>query len=313
MVTLSIIIPVYNVQHKIEKCVNSILQQTFVDFEILLINDGSTDESGIICDHLARLDNRVRVIHKENTGVSQTRNVGIDFALGKYIGWVDGDDWIEPEMYEELIKKAESENLDLVWSNFYIDYENSHHIVNQCIEANSDFFITKLLDLNLEGMLWNKIMKSYIFHKNNLRFLKGQDMAEDKTILIKFLFYSKRIGFVDKAFYHYLQDNPISYTRDLSSKRIYEEINNAIEITCFLESHKLDISQKVLFKYQLHAKRRLLYSKNFDDIMNWSNIFPKSNWYILSNRHFYLRHKILAICSILKLSFIINMWIKFKH
>lgn len=99
---LSVIVPVYNAEEYLRKCIDSILYQTYSDLELLLINDGSTDSSGAVCDEYARRDERVRVIHKENGGVSSTRNLGLDLAQGEWITFVDADDWIEHETYEKF-------------------------------------------------------------------------------------------------------------------------------------------------------------------------------------------------------------------
>lgn len=309
---LSIIIPVYNVELKLEKCVKSILNQSFQDFEIFLINDGSTDKSVQLCNELAETDCRIRVIHKENGGVSQTRNVGLEIANGKYIGWVDGDDWIETDMYALLVQEAESKEADMVWCNYYIDHIDNSYIVSQDINESVQSFVQALFDLRVEGMLWNKIMRREIFVKENLRFLDGQNMAEDKNMLIKFLLCSTRIGYVNKPLYHYLQDNPISYTRDISSKRVYEEISNAQDAIDYINQSDIYISNQLLMKFQLHAKRRLLYSKNIDDIKNWRLFLKESNWSILRSKDFQFRHKLLAICSIFKFNVLLKLWVAIK-
>ncbi|MCB8516908.1 glycosyltransferase, partial [Enterococcus durans] len=100
MCEISIIVPIYNVEQYLRKCVDSILAQTFTDFEVILVDDGSPDNSGAICDEYAKLDSRVRVIHKENGGLSDARNAGIEIAKGKYLGFVDSDDFIDKDMYE---------------------------------------------------------------------------------------------------------------------------------------------------------------------------------------------------------------------
>ena len=99
---ISIIVPIYNVELYLEKCIESIINQTYKDIEVILINDGSTDKSGIICDKYAKIDDRIIVLHKENGGVSSARNKGLDIAKGDYIAFVDPDDYIEPNMYEEM-------------------------------------------------------------------------------------------------------------------------------------------------------------------------------------------------------------------
>ncbi|MDU2552528.1 MAG: glycosyltransferase family 2 protein, partial [Staphylococcus epidermidis] len=113
MSEISIIVPVYNVENYLKKCVESILSQTFTDFELLLVDDGSTDSSGEMCDELKRLDERIKVIHKENGGLSSARNAGIDVAKGKYLTFVDSDDYIDTHMLEVLYKNMVHEDADL--------------------------------------------------------------------------------------------------------------------------------------------------------------------------------------------------------
>ena len=119
MPSVSIIVPVYNAEKTIERCVNSILNQTYKDFELLLLDDGSTDGSGMICDDYAKRDVRVRVCHKENSGVSDTRNQGIDMAEGEYLQFVDSDDWIIPEATGFFFRAAAEHGCDMVIGDFY--------------------------------------------------------------------------------------------------------------------------------------------------------------------------------------------------
>lgn len=120
---ISIIVPVYKAEKTLDKCITSILSQTFTDFELLLIDDGSPDGSGIICDHYALKDERIRVIHKSNGGVSSARQTGVDVARGEYSIHVDPDDWVEPEMLQELYRSAKKHDADMVICDFY---ENSY-------------------------------------------------------------------------------------------------------------------------------------------------------------------------------------------
>lgn len=127
--TLSIIVPVYNVKEYLEKCIDSILNQSFKNFELILVDDGSTDGSEIICDEYALKDDRIKVIHKENGGQSSARNMGLDIAIGKYIGFVDSDDWIEIDMYEilyELITSSQKDIANVGIKFLYLDYSRSY-------------------------------------------------------------------------------------------------------------------------------------------------------------------------------------------
>ena len=118
---ISVIVPVYNTEKYLPRCIDSILAQTFTDFELLLIDDGSTDNSGRICGEYALKDKRIKVVHKENGGVSRARNLGIDNAQGEYLSFIDSDDYIRPTMYSELIAIADKYNVDLVSSDIELN------------------------------------------------------------------------------------------------------------------------------------------------------------------------------------------------
>lgn len=124
MVEISIIVPVYNVKEYLKKCVDSLIAQTFKDIEIILVDDGSTDGSSEICDELLKEDERIRVIHKENGGLSDARNTGIDAARGKYIGFIDSDDYVDEHMYEILYRNLKKENADISMCGMYHCYAN---------------------------------------------------------------------------------------------------------------------------------------------------------------------------------------------
>lgn len=122
--TISVIIPVYNAEKYLRRCIDSVLSQTFTDFELLLIDDGSKDKSGAICDEYAAKDSRVRVFHKENGGVSSARNMGLDNACGNYIAFVDADDWIDGNMYYEMFAAINESKSDIVCCDYLYEYEN---------------------------------------------------------------------------------------------------------------------------------------------------------------------------------------------
>jgi len=128
---ISIIVPVYNVELYLGKCIDSILNQTFSGFELILVNDGSLDNCGSICDSFAKLDRRVKVIHKGNGGLSSARNAGLEIACGEYIGFVDSDDYIERQMYETLYNQATETSSDIVVCDFYMIDENGKILNNE--------------------------------------------------------------------------------------------------------------------------------------------------------------------------------------
>ena len=131
---VSIVVPVYNVDKYLDKCVNSIINQKYKNLEIILVDDGSTDESGKKCDLWAEKDNRIRVIHKENGGLSDARNVGIDNSKGYYISFIDSDDFIENDMIEVLLKEIKENNCDISICGYYKTYVDKDEIIDNSKE-----------------------------------------------------------------------------------------------------------------------------------------------------------------------------------
>ena len=156
---ISIIVPVYNVEKYLPKCVESLLAQTYSNLEIILVDDGSVDASGQICDTYAAKDSRVRVIHQPNAGVSAARNAGLKAARGEYIGFVDADDWVEPDMYEYLYGLISKENAHLAMCNFYTFTDSDCKPVIQISADYAMYPLTSIFDFPSWIYLWNKLFK----------------------------------------------------------------------------------------------------------------------------------------------------------
>lgn len=211
MATISVIVPVYNVETYLRKCIDSILSQSMADIEILLVDDGSTDSSGRICDEYAQKDNRIRVIHKDNGGLSDARNAGIEAAKGAWIGFVDSDDYIAPDMYETLYRALLQEDADLSICNVtYVDENDAE------IPERNTFRPVKDEILSMEGAFGKLGSKSgYIFVAacfklyrrqlfESLRFQKGK-IIEDEYIVHHVFGSCKKIVCVSKPLYYYRQ------------------------------------------------------------------------------------------------------------
>ena len=151
MLRLSIIVPVYQAKEYLEKCINSILEQSFVDFELILVDDGSDDGSERICNDYAKKDERVKIIRQENQGVSSARNTGLDYATGKYIAFVDADDWVEKELFEESINAIEKSKADILYHGFVKDI---------CSDNEKEPVMKGMPEI--EGVLSKRTMKIYI-------------------------------------------------------------------------------------------------------------------------------------------------------
>ena len=150
---ISIIIPIYNVEQYLPQCLDSIINQTYKNLEIILINDGSTDNSGKICDNYAKVDNRIHVFHKKNEGVTSARNLGLDKCTGDFIGFVDPDDFIELNMYEILYNEQQRTNADIVWCNYLLYYSANNQLLG---EINSNI-VYNLLNIKQKNKFYSDL------------------------------------------------------------------------------------------------------------------------------------------------------------
>lgn len=230
MKKVSVIVPVYNVEKYLRKCVESIKNQTYQNLEIILVDDGSTDCSGKICDDLSQSDDRIVVIHKENGGLSDARNVGMDASSGDYIGFVDSDDYIDKDFYEILVANLEKCNADVSccrYSNVWEDgtkeaigNDGETHIYEGS-EALKEYIYGKTMD----PFVWNKLYKAELFGNskypdNRFRFIKGI-LSEDNPFCIELFKQTNKVVLLGKSKYNYLQAREGAITSSkISQKRI---------------------------------------------------------------------------------------------
>lgn len=209
MAEVSIIVPVYQVENYIRQCVDSILAQTFTDFELLLVDDGSKDKSGQICDEYALMDQRVKVIHKENGGAADTRNIGLNQAVGNYIMFVDSDDYIKPTMLECLYKTISNEDADIVACNYLYFFENNRELdfftqIGSEILPGAEIFYNRKNERNYGfwTVVWNKLYKKEIFGK--VRFRCGK-YYEDEFFANDLYQMDIKVVTIPECLYYYRQ------------------------------------------------------------------------------------------------------------
>lgn len=211
---VSVIVPVYNVEKYLEKCINSIINQTLKEIEIILIDDGSTDNCPRIIDEYAKRDKRVIAVHKENGGQGSARNAGLDIASGEYIGFVDSDDWIDLNMYEELYKDIIKNNSDISICGRRVVDENNKlkgevKLINEVINLNEfglDKYITSKLLSPHTVVVYNRLYRRCIIERNDIRFKSVDEVgSEDALFNYCILFNTKIISSIDKVFYNGLE------------------------------------------------------------------------------------------------------------
>ena len=212
---ISIIVPVYNVEKYLEKCVNSIVNQTYKNLEIILVDDGATDSSGKLCDKLAKIDNRIKVYHKENGGLSDARNYGVERATGDYIGFVDSDDYIDSEMYGKLYEAIKKENVDVAECNLKIIYPDREELFteqnyyNVCTKQE---YLKEYLKIEkIFGSACVRLIKSDITKK--LKFPVGK-LYEDTYYAYDLIEKVDRYVIMNNPYYNYLmRENSITNTK----------------------------------------------------------------------------------------------------
>ena len=236
---VSIIVPIYNAQEYLKRCVDSILSQDYRDFELLLMDDGSKDASGEICDAYAQQDGRVRVVHKENTGVSDTRNQALELARGTFLQFLDSDDWVVPEATRLLVRSMEEYNCDMVISDFYRvsgerlaqkgDIEEDKVMSRQefasyMIENPADFYY---------GVLWNKMYRRSIIEEYHIRMDTSISWCEDFLFNLEYIRYAKVFYALHAPIYYYvkrkgsLASQGISISKTVKMKlNVFEYYNN---------------------------------------------------------------------------------------
>ena len=222
MPELSVIVPVYNAEKYLHKCVDSILNQTYRDFELLLVDDGSPDQCGTICDAYAAQDSRVKVIHKPNGGVSEARNVGLDQAKGNYISFIDPDDWVETDMFQAVLDFCKSKQTDIVCFEVCEVRKNKKKFHYRFAENKifpAQDALQKILTDIIDNSPCNKIYKKAVW--NGVRFPVGRRF-EDVATIYKTFYNADRIGYIKKYFYYYVKHEGSAIAVSFDAQRRYE-------------------------------------------------------------------------------------------
>ena len=297
MTKVSVIVPVYNVEKYLEKCLDSLVNQTLKDIEIIVVNDGTKDNSQEIIDkYTKKYPKKVKGFIKENGGQSSARNYGLEYAKGEYIGFVDSDDYVELDMFEKLYNKAKEDDFDISICNLNFVYEDTDDKKEFSINMNSDLTDKESLRkhmINIYPVVWNKIYKKSLFETSKLKF-KEKVWFEDVEFLYKLVPYVKSVGVIDDYLYNYLQrQGSVTNTFD---KRLYNYVENLNGIVDFYkEKDFYDYYKKELeyvyvrYLFATFLKRAAKYNdeefyKAVDcAVENVSNTFPKFR----KNKYFY--------------------------
>ena len=301
---ISIIVPVYKVEKYLHRCLDSIVKQTFTDWECILVDDGSPDNSGNICDEYAEKDKRFRVLHNENAGVSTARNNGLDEAKGEYVTFVDSDDWIKKEMLEELYNAAIDRKAEMVVSGLILtdgnNFEREFKARNGWLNIPKDFYPC------IQGSC-SKLFLKTVLSQYKIKFPVGITIAEDLYFVFQVCINSKRIFGTDKLFYYY-RINSNSVTHNISIKNIQDHafiINRIISTLKDTNNESKDWEEWILIKKH-NVKNQCIRNCNF---ALWWQVFPEINY---NFQKLGLKQKIFKLLVIMKLYCICRLIIRYK-
>ncbi len=293
---LSLITPIYNVETFIHRCLNSMINQTYQNLEIILINDGSTDNSGAICDEYASKYKNIIVLHQKNMGASVARNTGLEVATGDFIGFVDSDDWIHPRKYELLISVAQKENLHVVECDVRYtkkEEEDFQEIGNYNYRMEDRLTALKRVIKNTQFSMWRRIYSREIF--DDYRFVVNKN-SMDVYFTIDILRKIKKIAFVEEVLYYYYF-NPNSITHSAYSLKKLDSVDSGLYLQKTIVANENDaellqvVNDHILEKLLNHYKR-LNYNPLVDpELVHRKKILAliKKNYNGSKNHHLFLK------------------------
>lgn len=304
---ISIIVPVYNVEEYLDRCVDSIVNQTYKELEIFLVDDGSPDNCPQMCDNWAKKDNRIKVIHKENGGLSDARNAALDVATGKYVFFVDSDDAIAENAIELLLNVAIEKHSSVVISNYYKTFSNDFNFkkasINRIETVDSIIALEKVFCENSRWEAWGTLYRSELF--SEIRYPFGK-IYEDISTMPKILLKSEIVSFVDTTVYYYfLRQDSIMRKNECIVK--YDLLDAVVEIWstigCIKDSHIVNAQAGVLSELssRIHVARK---DKNSNiQFINDSIRFIKKNIRIIfKSNKMSIKQKVFIVLVLLNLS-----------
>lgn len=303
---ISVIVPVYNVEQYLQRCLESIVNQTYSNLEIILVEDGSPDQCAIICDNWKEKDPRIKVIHQKNKGVSVARNVGVASAKGNLIGFVDADDMIHPLMYEEMMNHLVSQKCDLVMCGYTsfndtTDYSQDINIYSKMVFERNEairysFAKKEISKVNFINVVWSLLISADI--AKSVEFDYSLTNGEDTKYAFDVLMKTKKVGFIDASLYYYYR-NENGAVASLNSTKQVERIKVFRKI--FLTASKIDDKnlKKEAYDFFIRQVACLIFLIDKKDLKKIRWIILENIKAILGSKDIYWKEKILIVLKLI--------------
>ncbi len=315
-VAISIIVPIYKVEETLRKALDSILSQTFTNYELILVNDGSPDNCPAICDEYAAKDMRIKLINKENGGLSSARNAGLAVAKGEYTIFVDPDDYVDAEGLDELYATAIKENADITICDLYQEDEYSRKYLQQKPTSLQSSQVLKDLFYHIGGFTWNKLIRRSLYTELGISYPNNIYGCEDQYVMAQFLKHDLKIAYCPVAFYHYMYNgNSLSRHYDNKTYEMDKEIlrmfTTLLKDTSVLQDAYTN-KHNAIFSRAFWLGGKHFTSKEFkQEFSSYKAIVPQLNepfivkrlMLLACNGHYRMAHKILVTLFYIKRTF----------
>lgn len=299
---ISVIIPIYGVEKYIDRCAESLFKQTMTDnVEFIFVNDATKDNSiGVLLDVISKypqLKSQIRIInHNKNKGLPSARNTGLADARGEYIVHIDGDDYIEPTMMEDLYLAVKVNNADFAWCDYYITFENKKRVIAQPKFDTPEDAVRGMLRGTMKYNVWNKLCRRSLYVDNNITFPDGNSMGEDLTMIMVSL-HANSCVYVNKPLYNYVQ-NPNQMTASYNEEKLESLRYNCTRISQYIDLHfsHMNYCTEYSALKQL-MKWPFLLDGKYSSYQRWHKWFPESNAYIWQTKGVNTRIKFIEWCA----------------
>ena len=263
MTKVSVIVPIYNVEKYIERCVRSLMEQSLKELEYIFVDDCSPDHAmdileTVVNEYPDRLPYIKIIRHSKNSGSAVVRNTGLRCATGEYVIYCDSDDWVERNAYEAMYSEAKETGADIVATDYYIENRKSSAVRKQEYSTAPYLCVKKMLSVELHCGTWNKLVKRELYIRNEIRFPDGINMWEDVLTVIPLFCFASTIVYLPHAYYHYVQYNTSSYTKQMSEKSLINLIEAIEYLDDFFKAHHLQQFEHDFNYTKLTAKLNLL-------------------------------------------------------
>lgn len=286
-VKVSVIVPMYNVASLIQRCIHSLCSQTYRHLELIFVNDCSKDDTVAVVEALLASENLdgieyKLITHEQNMGVAAARNTGLDAASGKYIYYVDSDDYVEADTIESLVTEAEENDNDIVSCEWLLEFgKNARHMVQPEFTTGEELF-RQMCYGRARWNLWLFLVKRSLYEDNHLRFVPGVNMGEDMMIMLKMSLLAGKASVIHRPLYHYIQTNAAAISKDIrpSIPQIKANVENVETFVAerFGTSHEQELTQ-----LKLSLKLPLLISDQKSSYEQWLSLWPEVNRMISGN------------------------------